>query len=380
MGVNQNNTEVSKVKEMESNIIKGDEIDLIALIKVIWNGRKTMLYSAGIFVFLGLLISFITPDKYSSSVTILPIESIADNQFGGIGALAGMAGINIGGMTEGVASIPAELYPDIVESYPFQKDIINRKFSFKGYKQPISYLDYAKNDTIENLGEKIIKYTIKLPWTIKDYFEKESNVKGGSSSMNLILLNKKELAIFNEFEDIVKVNYNNKTGIVTINAEYEEPLVVAQMVDAAVEILQKYVTEFKTKQVRQNLNFIQERYKEKEAEYTDKQKALFQYRDKHRNLVTERIDFEHQKLSDDYEIVSSVFKKMAQQVEQAKIAVSEKTPSFSIIEPAKIPIEKSGTRKLVVLIIWGILGGIIGLIIVFGKLYFPIYRERWRKL
>ena len=64
---------------MESNnhinknqIIKDDELDLIALIKTIWNGRKTVYYSVGICVFIGLLIAFLSPAKYTASATLLP--------------------------------------------------------------------------------------------------------------------------------------------------------------------------------------------------------------------------------------------------------------------------------------------------------------------
>ena len=114
---------------MESNnhinknqIIKDDELDLIALIKTIWNGRKTVYYSVGICVFIGLLIAFLSPAKYTASATLLPSSENKSSSMGGLGALAGMAGINLGSMMGQSEGIPAEIYPQVVNSYPFMNE------------------------------------------------------------------------------------------------------------------------------------------------------------------------------------------------------------------------------------------------------------------
>lgn len=65
-------------------IIKDDEIDLIALIKTIWDGRKTIYYSVGVCVFIGLLIAFLSPAKYTASATLLPSTQDKSNSMSSI--------------------------------------------------------------------------------------------------------------------------------------------------------------------------------------------------------------------------------------------------------------------------------------------------------
>lgn len=85
-------------------------------------------------------------------------------------------------------------------------------------------------------------------------------------------------------------------------------------------------------------------------------------------MVSERINLEFQRLSDEYDMSSTVFKGLAQQLEQAKIAVNEQTPAFTILEPAKVPIEKSAPKKKIILVVSVFLGGFIGIGVIFGKL------------
>jgi LPS O-antigen subunit length determinant protein (WzzB/FepE family) len=124
-------------------IIQDDEIDLIALVKTIWNGRKTIYYSVGVAVLLGLIIAFASPKKYTASATLLPSAENAENRLGGLGALAGMAGFNLNSMFGQTTGIPAEIYPKVVSSFPFQEELVHQKFNFEDYDHPVSIYDYV---------------------------------------------------------------------------------------------------------------------------------------------------------------------------------------------------------------------------------------------
>ena len=136
--------------------------------------------------------------------------------------------------------------------------------------------------------------------------------------------------------------------MIFISVELGEPLLSAQVAQSVVDLLQQYVINYKTEQVRQNLEFIEERYQEKKEEYEAAQKAFLEYKDRHRNMISERIDVEYQLLSDAYDVASTVYKGLAQQVEQSKIQVKEETPAFSIIEPVLIPLKKSSPNKKII--------------------------------
>ncbi|MCU4157545.1 lipopolysaccharide biosynthesis protein [Carboxylicivirga sp. A043] len=348
-------------------IIKDDEIDLIALVKTIWNGRKTIYYSIGVAVFIGLIIAFTSPAKYEAYCTLIPSEE-KKGGMGNLSALAGMAGINLGSMIGQSSGIPAEIYPQVVNSYPFKKEMVHQKFHFEDYAEPISLYEYAVADTIESLGGKVVKYTIRLPWTIKNALSNSDLGEEEVPDYGVLNLSEEELMAMGAVEEVVLIEVDKKTGLINVSAELGEAVLVAQVVQKAVELLQGYIIKYKTKQAREHLEFIQRQFDDKKIEYEKAQRTFYSYKDQHRNMVSERVNLEFQRLSDEYDMSSSVFKGLAQQLEQAKIAVNEQTPAFTILEPAKVPIKKSAPKKKIILIVSVFLGGFLGLGIVFGKL------------
>ncbi|GAF02027.1 Wzz/FepE/Etk N-terminal domain-containing protein [Saccharicrinis fermentans] len=357
-------------EEKKHQIIKDDEIDLIALIKTIWDGRKTIYYSVAVCVFIGLLIAFLSPAKYTASATLLPSSNKQGSNLGGLSALAGMAGVNLNSMMGQSEGIPPEIYPEIVNSYPFLNEFIHEKFHFEKYAEPISIYDYVMADTIPSIGAKIAQYTIRLPWTMKDAFSsgKEEDERFNSVDYGVLNLTEEKQNALSVVFQLFEIDVDAKTGLVRISMEEREPILVTQYVQKCIELLQKYIINYKTQQVRENLDFVQARFDEKKAAYEEAQRNYFNYKDSHRNAVSERVDMEFQRLSDAYDMASTVYKSLAQQLEQAKIAVKEETPVFTILEPAKVPMEKSAPNKKLILIVSVFLGGFIGLGIILGKI------------
>jgi len=364
------------MEQQENSIIKNDEIDSIEVIKTIWKGRKIIYYSVGVCVFIGLLIAFLIPAKYTALVTLLPSAEKQGSSLGNLGALAGLAGINLGTMMGDASGIPAEIYPQVVKSYPFLKEFIHEKFHFEEYDEPVSIYDYVVSDTIPSLGTKIAKYTIRLPWTLKAALLTGKEYKVGKDVENYGVLNlsKEELKALGAINDLIQVESDKNTGLIFVTVEAPEPVLTAQYVQKAVELLQKYVINYKTQQARQNLEFVQQRFDEKKMEYESTREAFLNYKDKHRNMISERIDPEYQRLNDAYDIASTVYKGLAQQLEQSKIAVKEETPVFTVLEPAKVPIEKSSPKKQIIFAISIFLGIFIGIGIVFTKRVFKSFQ------
>ena len=350
-------------------IIKDDEIDLVALVKTIWAGRKLIYYSVGIAILIGLIIAFTSPVKYSAQATLLPSAEKKGGGLGNLSALAGMAGINLGGMMGDASGIPSELYPQVMGSYPFLKELIHQKFHFEKYAEPRSLYDYRMADSIPSIGGTILKYTIGLPWTLKNaIFSGKKEGIAQTIDYGVLSPSEEELGILLEAQGMLTAEVDKKSGLVSITAEASEPVLAAQYVQKGVELLQKYVIDYKTQQARQNLDFVQQRFDEKKVEYENAQQAFFDFKDGHRNMVTERVDLEYQRLSDAYDMASAVYKGLAQQLEQARIAVKEETPVFSVLEPVKVPQEKSAPKKSMILVVSIFLGGFLGLGWIFGRL------------
>jgi LPS O-antigen subunit length determinant protein (WzzB/FepE family) len=358
-------------------IIKDDEFDLVALLKVIWLARKKIFVSVVFCVVIGLFYAFLSPVTYRSNAVILP-QSEGKSNLGQLGSLASLAGVNLSNVMNDNEGIQPEVYPSIVRSFPFLNELIHTPLNYEGEKMPISF--YKKEmDGTSKLGSAILKYTIYLPWTFKNVIMGNKIVEPVLSSDNseLVALNIYEQRIFNKLSGRVSVSEDKKTGLVSIVAEMDEPLVAAQIAQKTLELLQIYVIKYKTSLVQENLMFIEARFNERKEEFEKAQIELFQFRDSYRNLVAERIDTRYQELQDNYNISMSVYQGLSQQLEQARIAVKKETPVFSIIEPVKVPILKHKPKRTSILIISGFIGVFVGLSWLFGILAWVRFKNAW---
>jgi uncharacterized protein involved in exopolysaccharide biosynthesis len=367
------------IKQVGS-IIKGDEIDLMALVKTIWAGRRIIIYSVIACVFIGLIVAYTSPKKFSVSVTLLPSVEKKGGNLGGLSALAGMAGINLGSMMGDASGIPSELYPQVVGSVPYLMELMNEKLTWKKYGT-ISFVEKIKLDSVPSTFSIIKKYSIGLPWTIKAALSSSENDEIGqiggeeSESRGYFILSATENSAINTLKAAISVAQDKKSGLVRMDVTMGEPLLTAQLADKAVQALQRYIIEFKTKQSAEKLKFIQDRYVEAKLNYEASQRAFFSYKDDHRNFVMERMDLEYQRLSDAYDIASVIYKGLAQQQEQAKITVKEESPVFTVLEPVVVPTEKSAPRKGMIMAVSLFLGLFLGVAAIFGILVFNNYRS-----
>jgi len=367
-----------KKKDIEL-IVNEEGVDLIAFFSFVKANKKVIYKTIGVCLSIGIIIAFVSPRKYSASATILPGENVQGGSMGGISALANLAGVKIGSdMGADISGIPAAIYPEVLNSYRFKKEFIYEEFSYEGYAQPLSMIEYVENDTLVGLGQNILRYTFKLPWTIIEHFSDKS-ISNDTNNYGVEYITYNEKLALKDLKDFFEIEVNTKNGLVTISALDTEPILVAQKVHKAVEILQEFIKDHKTRQARMNVSLLEELYEIKQQEYKDAQSAFFSYKDMHRNAVYERAGFEYQQLSDDYEIATSVYKGITQQLEQAKVSVAEKMPSFNVIEPAIIPSEKYSPRRSIICVASILLGFIFGISILICKVALANLKDNYNK-
>ncbi|GJM62004.1 GNVR domain-containing protein [Persicobacter diffluens] len=353
------------------NYYEEDEIDLVAVAKHIIENRHIIYKSVAICTVIGLLVAIFSPVKYTAKATLIPEAGEAQmGNLGGLAGLAGMAGINIGGMMGDQSTIPPELYPEVVKSWPFQKQLMETEITLAEVGRPITVYEYYAEWKKEQLGAKIKKYTIGLPGTIKKAITGEviaPMVREGGPEV----ITKEQGDIREILSELVLVEVDTKTGVISLEVEMPEALASAQMGQVALDYLQKYITDYKTEKARQNLNFIQESFNEKETEFLAVQKELAEFQDKNQFVATAIARTEEKAISDKYNLASKIYQELSGQLEQAKIALKDQMPNFTVLEPISVPIEKSAPKRMLILIISGFIGGFVGL----GMIFFYHLKE-----
>ncbi len=359
---------------MEQNSVAEDEIDLIALVQTVWTGRRTVIKFLIVFGLVGLFVAMFSPKEYMASTVMVPTVSEKGVK-GNLGGLAAMAGINLSGGSSEV--IPPTLYPKIVESIPFKQELIQTKINTSRSVAPVTYKDFYLEVYNPGLLATIKKYTVGLPGVILKIIRGDSaSEKKTERFQSLIFVSKKEKEVYKILEDNLVLNVNEKEGYVQLAMSMPEPISAAQMAERAQELLQKYIIEFKSKKAKEQLRFVQERFKEKEKDFRKAEYALANFQDRNHNVTLAKAKTREQQLLARYNLAYSVYSELAKQIEQQKIQVKEDTPVFSIIEPVSVPTERSKPKRALILIIWLFLGGVIGVGVVFGREWLKSFKEK----
>jgi hypothetical protein len=263
-----------------------DDIDLLEILKTFWQKRSAIFLSAGIFLFLGVIISSLqSPAQFKSETSFL-LKSGGGGSGGGtesLGGLAAIAGISLpsGGLSSG-SDISPSLYPKFISSIEFQKALIKAPITIEGGAETVTYEYYYENMVKPSRLELVKSYTIGLPATIKSMINPSGPIiKSEKESNNLLKLSPNESAHFARLENQLKIE--SKDGVMVLSFSMPEPLAAAQMADFAFNLLQKEIIDYKLGNLREELRFSESIYEEKRKEFEKIQNELGYYKDRNQN-------------------------------------------------------------------------------------------------
>ena len=357
-----------------------DEIDLIALAKTLWEGRKVIIKTIIIFTLFGLFVALFSQKEYTATTTLVPQINNPSSKLGGLSSLASLAGFNLD-MNGAGNELSPMLYPQIVSSTEFQLKIINAKYSFEELDKEVTLFDYYRNYYKPGLFGVIKKYTMGLPGVIIGAIRGKSEIVAVPDQVNskIIRISNDQYEVIKDVKEKLSLNVNDKDGYLTLQSQFHEAGLAAQVAETAKKLLQENITQLKIEKARAQMEFVEERYKEKKKEFEVAQSNLAAFRDANKNISSAVTQTQEERLQNEYQLAFDVYSELAKQLEQAKIKVKEDTPVFSVIEEVVVPVEKSKPKRSMIIIIWIFLGGIVGVGILLGKNLIPSLKKGWEE-
>lgn len=367
--------------EHQSTATDNDElvIDWMGILRQIIAIRKTLYKAAGVGLVIGILVALGTPKQYSVSVTLSP--EVNGNNSGNSG-LASMAasflGANIGSTSPD--ALNATLAPDIVASTPFLLELLDARVVSQDQKIDTTFTAYLEEEKSSWIG-----YVLKAPGmaigNIKSLFNKKAEeIQVDSIRKGTIVLNKKDATKLENLRKQITAEVDKKTSITTLTVTLQDPKVTATLADTVVSKLQQYIIAYRTRKAKEDCEYLEKLYKERQQEYYDAQRHYAHYVDANSNMVFQSTMAERERLQNDMNLAYQVYSQVAQQLQVARAKVQEEKPVFAVVEPAVVPLQPSGTSKKVIVI------GFVFLAVVFtgawqllGKTYWQQFKEALRK-
>lgn len=350
------------------------EIDLIELAKKVWEGRKLVLKTCGCAALIGLVVGFSIPKEYTANVTLAPETTAGGKSMGGgLSALAGMAGINLGA-SQTTDALSPELYPDIVKSIPFSIEMFDVEVKdIKGELNTTVY-EYMKEHQKQPWWEYITSAPFKaLGWVMRAIKGEKEEAK---TDVNPFRLTKDQNKIITALKKRIAVQVDKKTSVIKISVTMQDPLIAATMTNEVMEKLQDYITEYRTNKARKDLEYTQKLYEESMQSYHEAQQEYAAYMDRNQNVSLRSAQTQQERLRNEMELAFNVYNQTAQQLQIAKAKVQEDTPVYTVVEAASVPLRASKPSKSMILIGFILMAGVgAGVWILFGKDFVDSFKK-----
>ena len=356
------------------NYEEEEGLDIVALVKSLWDGRKTIIICTVVFIALGLAAALTMKRTYTVSSVMVP--QLGSSRNSSLSSLASLAGFDLGMNNSSASDLSPLVYPQIVNSVPFRRELMNTPLHYEKADTAVSMYTYFKEYTKPTVMSVVLKYTIGLPGVILGAMRKEKPEVGmpalgaDDGTPKPVFVSKDEEKILKYIGQSVNLAVDKKEGYLTLSVTGSEPLQTAELAMKTQQLLQNEITRFRTEKAQNQLNYVQARYNEIKAEAESYQTALA--------TVTDRSQIEQERLQSKYMVANSIYSEMAKQLEQAKMQVKRDTPVLTIVQPVAVPRKPSNSRAKT-LIVWTFFGIVLGCGIVLGKSYLPKVKEMFAK-
>ena len=321
------------------------DIEIVVLLRLLWQNKKILLRNCVIAFGLALIVAFSIPKEYTAKVILAPemsggMSGLSSN----LGTWASMAGINMSNLSSNEAIFP-DLYPEIVSSTPFLMEMMEVRVETLDGEVKANMYDYL--DLYQKSPWWSCITTVPLSFfrsLVDGSKEKENEIE--LSKATSFQLSEKQMTLLSVLEKSIGVEIDKMTGLITVSAALQDPLVAATVAQALSSKLQGYVEKYRTAKARKDLQYIERLYKESQSNYYKAQTAYANFVDAHQSLFFESVKAEQEKLENEMSLAYNTYSQMAQQLDMAKAKVQEKTPVCVEVQPAVVPQQASAPKKM----------------------------------
>ncbi len=345
---------------MENIKNKTKEIDIIGIIKKIWQDKKTFSIVTAISSVMGVIIALSIPKQFTTNVILAPEVSGTHGLSESLSDIASMVGMDIGGKGASIDAIYPEIYPDVLASSDFIIKLFDTNIRKKKDPKEQTYYQYLSND------QKRPFWVYPMIW-VSQIFEND-NDSNSQDKLNPFYLTKPQTNIVAIIRSNISCSIDKKTSVITISVKDQDPMVSAIVADTLQNRLQEYITLYRTKKARIDLDYFQKLYDDAKTQYTKSRQIYAAYSDANNELTLQSFKLKMEDLENEMQLKFNVYTQISQQLQMAKAKVQETTPAFTTIQQATVPLLATSTPRSVIVLLCIVLGIVLyGLWIIFGK-------------
>ena len=288
----------------------------------------------------GCIIVLSLPDYYKSEVILAPELSSARGG-GSLRALASQFGLSSTAIGGGTDAVSPQLYPDLINSVDFRVSLFPIQIHKKDSTRMMSYYDYLAEEQKSPWWSSVFSAPFKL---VAMLLPKSDSIID-QHHVDPFILTKQQTSMVKLIGEKVICDVNNKTMVITIEVTDQDPLIAATIADSAKLRLQDFITEYRTKKVKVDLEYNRVLFKEAKERYEKARQKYAAFSDANQDLILQSVRTKLTDLENDMQLQYNAYNQLAAQLQVAEAKVQEETPAFTTIQSATVPVKKAGPAR-----------------------------------
>ena len=173
---------------------------------------------------------------------------------------------------------------------------------------------------------------------------------GGDGKYNPYVLSRKEDGLIKKIQDNVQFSMDKKTGVITIMVRDQDKLICKTVADSVCSLLQQFITDYRTNKARNDLKYYTKLAADAKHDYERARQLYGSYSDRNMDVVLESYRAKQEDLENDMQLKFNTYTAMQTQLQQAKAKVQERTPAFTLLKGASVPIRATGPKRMIFVI------------------------------
>lgn len=319
-------------------------IDYTAIFHAIWKKKMVYLTVLSFTILFASLYIFSLPRTYSSSTEIAPEVESKTPGGGTLGSLASTFGIDMSTLESSDAITPM-LYPDLIDDNGFISMLLpihvqTGDSTFKG-----TYYDYKRTAT-------------KVPWwsklanglltKISSKKPEEGKYEVGTP-FNAYHLTKLDNSIIESIRKQIAIKVDKKTGAITINTEDQDPLIAKTIADSTRELLKDFITKYRTDKARRDVEYYKKLTDEAKSSYEHQRLKYGEFSDSNTDVSLPSVQSKGEDMENEMQLRYNNYSQLKGQLQLSLAKLRERTPVFTQIKGAAVPIKPTGPKRMLFL-------------------------------
>lgn len=323
------------------------DINIPVLLNIIAEKKKAIATCFFVTAVVAVIVSFSIPRIYKSNVTLAPESSIAGG-FTNFSSLAEMVGINLNFTNSGDAIYP-EIYPDLIRSNDFLVSLFDVEVVSQDSTIRTTYYDYIQN------RQKAPWWTLPIGWINVLLPKDDDGSQQHGNAPDPFMLTKEQDDVVKAISANIKCGVDKKTNVISIEVTAQDPLIAATMTEVVRKQLQVFITNYRTNKARMDMEYISGLCDEAFTNYEKSRREYSLFSDANQKIFLPSVNMKREALENEMTLKYDVYKQLAEQLEITKAKLQERTPAFTIVQMATVPLKHSNTKKIVILFVFEVL-------------------------